>query len=264
MTLHRCSGMTWIRRASNPGAMTLEGTNSYVLGREPLQQTIVVDPGPADSHHLASLAAAGAVQLILLTHRHLDHSAGARQLHEATGAPVRAAQAAQCVAAEPLSHGEWIAIGGVRLQVLLTPGHTSDSACFYLPDDVPLPHADGAVGSMLTGDTILGRGTSVIDFPDGRLGAYLESVEYLRGFGAITALPGHGPVITDLATVCVQYIDHRRLRLDQVSAAMTALGSEASVEAMTAAVYPGITESLRPAAVRSLSASIDYLGTARA
>jgi glyoxylase-like metal-dependent hydrolase (beta-lactamase superfamily II) len=103
------------------------------------------------------------------------------RFHELTGAPVRAADPVQCHGGEPLRAGEVIQAAGVEIRVLATPGHTSDSVCFHLP-------GDGPDGSVLTGDTILGRGTTVLDYPDGRLGDYLSSLDTLESLG-----PSRGP-----------------------------------------------------------------------
>src|ERR1700712_4001417 len=119
--------------ADNPGPMTLDGTNSYLLGRA--GAIVVVDPGPDDERHLRSLADEGAVELILITHRHVDPPAGAARLAELTGAPVRAADPAQCIGGLPLTGGELIAAAGMQLRVLASPGHTTDSVCFQIVDD---------------------------------------------------------------------------------------------------------------------------------
>ncbi|BAS17492.1 beta-lactamase-like protein 2 [Arthrobacter sp. Hiyo8] len=162
-TFQNSSHLTRSRLAPNPGPMSLDGTNSYVIAAPDAAGVVVVDPGPLDESHLAALAAAGPVELVLITHRHKDHTEASEVFHELTGAPVRAADPAYCHGGEPLRGGEVIEAGGVEIRVLATPGHTSDSVCFHLP-------GDGPDGSVLTGDTILGRGTTVLDYPDGRLG----------------------------------------------------------------------------------------------
>ncbi len=173
--------------------MSLEGTNSYLIGAEGSSGTVVVDPGPLDEEHLRALAA-GPVELILITHRHADHTAGAARLHELTGAPVRAADPKHCIEAQPLGDGEVLRVAGTEMRVVATPGHTSDSVCFHLP-------FDGPAGSALTGDTILGRGTTMIDHPDGRLGDYLSSLNRLERLGPAVVLPAHGPVLPALDAV---------------------------------------------------------------
>jgi len=254
--------------APNAGPMTLDGTNSYLLWEgksgagsaarstsaspSATAPAIVVDPGPEDPAHLAGLAAAGLIELILVTHRHHDHTAGAQALADLTGAPVRAADPEHCIDAEPLRDGEIVTAAGVSLTVHATPGHTTDSVCFLLG-------GDGPTGSILTGDTILGRGTTVIAHPDGRLGAYLDSLRLLAGLGNPLVLPGHGPVVPDLAAVSGQYLAHREQRLAAVREAVRVIGADASVEAVTDAVYTDIDSSVRPAAERSVAAQLDYL-----
>ena len=114
--------------------MSLEGTNSYVLRAEGSEHAVIVDPGPDDAGHLAALAAES-VELILITHRHRDHTEGIDTLHRLTGAPVRAALPEHCRDGSVLVDGEEIHAAGLRLRVLATPGHTSDSLSFLLPDD---------------------------------------------------------------------------------------------------------------------------------
>lgn len=247
--------------APNPGPMTLDGTNSYVLRTPGASGAVVVDPGPLDEEHLTRLADLGPVELILLTHRHGDHRDGLARFAELTGAPVRAADPEYCVDAPPLVDGERIAAAGLTIEVLLTPGHTSDSACFRLADDAP--H-----GSVLTGDTILGRGTTIIADPDGALGPYLASLERLRTIGRqagghVAVLPGHGPVLRDLAEICDEYLAHRAERLDQVRAALASLGADpadaATVGRVVDAVYADTDAAVRPAAEASVRAQLAYL-----
>ncbi len=240
------SQLTRVLTAPNPGPLTLDGTNSYLIGTG--DRVVVVDPGPLAPSHLAALASAS-VELILITHRHSDHTAGSAELHRLTGAPVRALDPDFCHGAPPLVDGEIVQAGGTSIHILATPGHTSDSACFHLPDD----------GSVLTGDTILGRGTTVIIPPDGSIADYLASLERLREIGAATVLPAHGPVLPDLAATCTAYLDHRLQRLDSIRAALDTLGPDASVQAVTDAVYTDIDGSVRFAAEQSVDAQLRYL-----
>lgn len=250
----RTGPLSRVLRAANPGPMTLTGTNSYVLGNE--AGLVVVDPGPLLEEHLLALAAAGVVKLILITHRHADHTEGSARLHELTGAPVRASLPKFCHGAPPLHDGESLRIAGLTLNVLATPGHTSDSLCFFLPDD-------GPHGSMLTGDTVLGQGTTVLDHPDGRLVDYLSSLERLRECGPATVLPGHGPVLPDLAGTVAMYQNHRAERLAQVRAAVEQLhvrgDAVPSAEAVTELVYGDVPTAVRPAAVLAVRAQLRYL-----
>jgi len=238
--------------APNPGPMTLEGTNSYLIGRRG-SGVVVVDPGPDHEPHLAALSAAGRVDMILITHRHPDHTDGAAMLHTMTGAPVRAADAAHCRGGGlPLVGAERIEAAGVLIDVLPTPGHTDDSVSFHLP-------GDGPRGSVLTGDTILGRGTTVIAYPDGSVGDYLASLDALQALGSCRVMPAHGPQRDDLTQLCREYRAHRLQRLDQIRAALAVLGDRASVDQVVDAVYTDIPLGVRSAAERSVAAQLDYL-----
>jgi glyoxylase-like metal-dependent hydrolase (beta-lactamase superfamily II) len=238
--------------ADNPGPMTLDGTNSYLLSSVAGRELVVVDPGPADDAHLRTLADQGAVELILLTHRHLDHSAGAARLAELTGAPVRAADPLYCLGGAPLENGEVITAAGLQLEVLATPGHTTDSVCFQIV-------TGGDAGPVFTGDTILGRGTTVIVHPDGHLGSYLASLDTLAALGPALVLPGHGPELSDLAAVCAAYAEHRQQRLDSVRAALLVLGADASVSEVADLVYADVEPDVRGAAELSVAAQLHYL-----
>ncbi|MGG6379412.1 MBL fold metallo-hydrolase [Paenarthrobacter sp. NEAU-H11] len=255
--LQRSSALTRCLLAPNPGPMSLAGTNSYVLHAPGNPGAVVVDPGPFDEAHLEALAAAGPVDLILITHRHADHTAGSARLHGLTGAPVRAADAVHCHGSgTPLQDGEVLSAAGVDIRVVATPGHTSDSVCFHLP-------GDGAHGSVLTGDTILGRGTTMLDYPDGTLADYLASLDRLEAIGPATVLPAHGPVLPSLAEIARAYRSHRLERLEQVRAALDTLGRDATARDVAGAVYSDVDPSVRRAAETSVAAQLHYLrGTA--
>ena len=231
--------------------MTLDGTNSYLLGAPGSGSVVVVDPGPLDDAHLSALAAAP-VELVLLTHRHRDHAESREAFATLTGAPVRAFDPALCVDGAPLVDGEVIEAAGTRIRVVHTPGHTSDSVSLHLADD-------GPTGSMLTGDTILGRGTTILDFPDGTLGDYLHTLAVLRAFGPATVLPAHGPVLPDLVAACDAYLRHRQERLDQIRGALAQLGPDASVPAVADLVYADAPAGVRFAAEASVRAQLAYL-----
>ncbi|MGW7686449.1 MBL fold metallo-hydrolase [Kribbella sp. NPDC054772] len=245
-------------RADNPGPMTLEGTNTWILRAPDAEQSVVVDPGPMLEDHLrAVLAEAGQVAVVLLTHKHPDHSEGAAWFANQAGCGVRAVDPAFRIPtdhAHGLSEGDVVTADGLRIEVLPTPGHTLDSVCFWVPQD----------GSLLTGDTVLGRGTSVVAHPDGALGPYLNSLEHLRAFanspaGVTRLLPGHGPVIDDPAGVLTYYLKHRQERLDQVRAALAE--GHTTPEAIVEHVYADVDKSLWPAAERSVRAQLDYLNS---
>jgi len=237
----------------NPGPMTLDGTNTWLLRAPGSSATVVVDPGQADAAHLdALLRAAPSIALVLVTHRHFDHSEAAAELHARTGAPVRAVDPEHCHGGAPLVPDEVVTGAGVRLRVLATPGHTSDSVCFVLDD-----------AAVLTGDTVLGRGTTVVAHPDGALGPYLDSLHALRDLGDLAVLPGHGPELPSIAAVAEFYLAHRAERLDQVRAALTELGNDASARQIVELVYADVDESVWWAAELSVRAQLDYLKRVR-
>ncbi|GII81210.1 MBL fold metallo-hydrolase [Sphaerisporangium rufum] len=242
--------------APNPSPMTLEGTNTWVIGEPGAEQVLVVDPGPDDEGHLRRVAGALAgrrVMAILLTHGHPDHSAGAGRLAALLGAPVRALDPRHVLGDEGLGEGDVVTAGEAELRVLATPGHSFDSLCFWLPADA----------ALLTGDTILGRGTTLIA-PDGDLGDYLRSLDRLRAGAEIAEaaalLPGHGPLLADPVAALDGYITHRRERLDQIRQARTA-GARTLAEIVDV-VYAGLAAELRPAAEVSVRAQLAYLDRA--
>jgi glyoxylase-like metal-dependent hydrolase (beta-lactamase superfamily II) len=234
--------------ARNPSPMTLDGTNTWLLREPGAESCLVVDPGPDDPDHLrAVVAAAGTVTEILLTHGHLDHSAGAAALRALTRAPVRALDPAQRLGGEGLGEGDVVEAAGVEVRVLATPGHSSDSLCF-------------AVGAgVLTGDTVLGRGTTVVAHPDGRLADYLDSLRRLHDLGTRAVLPGHGPELPDLAAITDAYLAHREQRLEQVRAALDQLGPDAAAMDVVRVVYADVDPVLWPAAELSVRAQLEYL-----
>ncbi|MFJ4009006.1 MBL fold metallo-hydrolase [Streptomyces sp. NPDC090026] len=242
--------------APNPSPMTLDGTNTWVLAEPGSEVAVVVDPGPLDEAHLRAVietveASGRRVALTLLTHGHADHAEGAGRFAELTGTRVRALDPALRLGDEGLDAGDVIDAGGLELRVVPTPGHTADSLCFHLP-------ADGAV---LTGDTVLGRGTTMVAHPDGRLGDYLDSLRRLRSLtvddGVHTVLPGHGPVLEDAQGAVEFYLAHRAARLAQVETAVE--NGLTSASEVVARVYAEVDRSLWPAAELSVRAQLQYL-----
>ncbi|SDL54854.1 MBL fold metallo-hydrolase [Nonomuraea jiangxiensis] len=236
--------------APNPSVMTLDGTNTWVVGGE---DVVVVDPGPDDESHLRRVRdhlGERHVTEILLTHGHFDHSGGARRFAELVGAPVRALDPRHRLGDEGLADGDVVTAGDVELHVYGTPGHSFDSLCFWLPQDQ----------AMLTGDTVLGRGTTIIA-KDGGLADYLRSLDRLRAvaesLAARALLPGHGPVLPDPIGALDGYIAHRRERLDQIRAAREQ-GARTPRE-IVRIVYADVDRSLWAAAEMSVVAQLDYL-----
>jgi glyoxylase-like metal-dependent hydrolase (beta-lactamase superfamily II) len=239
--------------APNPGPMTLDGTNTWVLLEPGSTQAVVVDPGPLDLGHLETVlrlveGRGARVALTLLTHHHADHAEAAEHFAAQTAAPVRAIGRGH----DDLADGETVCVGGLDVTVVATPGHTGDSVSFLLP----------AESALLTGDTVLGRGTTVVAWPDGRLGAYLDSlerIERLAGSGAAARiLPGHGPLVPDAAATIALYRRHRAERLDEVRAALAVGDSEP--RQVVERVYADVPREVWPYAELSVRAQLDHLG----
>jgi glyoxylase-like metal-dependent hydrolase (beta-lactamase superfamily II) len=236
--------------------MTLDGTNTWVLLEPGATEALVIDPGPLHDAHLRAVvdavAARGArVTQTVLTHRHADHAEGAERFAELSGAPTREVGRGH----DDLGDGAVLRAGGLEVRVVATPGHTSDSVSFALAAD----HA------LLTGDTVLGRGTTVVAHPDGELAAYLDSlarIAHLTGDGEVTTiLPGHGPVVPDAAAMVAFYRVHRRERLEQVRQALAEGAGSAPdpVQAVVERVYADVPREVWPAAALSVAAQLDYL-----
>ncbi len=242
--------------APNASPMTLDGTNTWVLAEPGARRAVVVDPGPLDEGHLAAIVArvdelGASVGAILLTHGHIDHAESARRFAELVKAPVRALDPALRLGSEGLSDGDVIDVDGLEIRVIGTPGHSGDSLSFLVTGD----HA------VLTGDTVLGRGTTVVMPPEGKLSDYLDSLGRLRRMvDADTierVLPGHGPVRDDPAAVLDFYLAHRAARLAQVEAAVAA--GDRTAAQIVRRVYADVDKALWPAAELSVQAQLDYL-----
>jgi glyoxylase-like metal-dependent hydrolase (beta-lactamase superfamily II) len=225
-------GWASLVRADNPGPMTLDGTNTWVLRAPDAVGSIVVDPGPLDEAHLRTVAGLGPVAGVLTTHGHPDHVEGLARFLQLTGAPL-------------LKDAP-----GIRR--VPTPGHTGDSVCFVV--DLAGERA------VLTGDTILGRGTTVVAHPDGDLGAYLDSLRLLAGLGPVPVLPGHGPALTDCAAAATFYLRHREARLDQVREVLA--GGPHTPREIVEIVYAQVDPVLWPAAELSVRAQLAYVRSA--
>ncbi|HWE88383.1 MAG TPA: MBL fold metallo-hydrolase [Pseudonocardiaceae bacterium] len=242
--------------ADNPSPMTLDGTNTWILRAPGAPTRVVVDPGPDDPEHLRRVADGDPVDVVLLTHGHPDHAAGARRFAELVGAEVRALDPASRLGGEGLSDGAVVRAAGLDIRVLGTPGHTSDSLSFLIADE----HGH----AVLTGDTVLGRGTTVVAHPDGRLADYLDSLRRLAELPPGTAvLPGHGPELPDAGDAARGYLAHREQRLGQVRAALDQLGPAATARQVVEQVYADVDPILWPAAELSVRAQLDYLRDTR-
>jgi len=237
--------------------MTLDGTNTWILAEPGGTRAVVVDPGPLGDGHLRSVLShvdrsGRRVGLVLLTHGHPDHAEGAARFAELAGrVAVRSLDPLHRLGSEGLADGDVVEVDDLEVRVVGTPGHSSDSLSFVLV-------ADAAV---LTGDTVLGRGTTVVAHPDGRLRDYLASLERLRvlveSAQVRTVLPGHGPVVSDALATIEGYQRHRTERLDQVAQALAA-GARTAVEVLEI-VYADVDRAVWPAAERSVRAQLDFL-----
>lgn len=222
--------------APNPGPFTLDGTQTYLLG-----ETAVIDPGPAIDSHIAAIhAAMPRLDTILITHRHADHAPAATPLKQFTGARILAPLD---FADERLHGGERIAIDDVTIEVIATPGHTSEHVCFLTSD-----------GDLFTGDTILGFGTTAIFPPDGNMRDYLASLRTLRAKEPKRIFPAHGPVREDAVALIDEYIAHRLERERQVLEALHA-GAATPAE-LRARIYPDLDERLHGAAEIQITAHL--------
>ena len=242
--------LTSVVLAPNPSPMTLEGTNTYLLSAPGSGEVIVVDPGPdLAAHHEAVDAAIGAraVVAVVLSHHHVDHAEAAGWAVQ-WGAEVFAFSPELVAADVSVLHDEQrLDRAGVVVTAIHTPGHASDHLCLRV-------HATDAV---LTGDHVLGRGTTVVAWPDGDMAAYMASLERLATVPATVLYPGHGPVLDEPARTVRQYLDHRREREAQVLAALAA-GDETPAQ-IVARVYADVDTALHPAAQRSVRAHLDKL-----
>jgi glyoxylase-like metal-dependent hydrolase (beta-lactamase superfamily II) len=214
--------------APNPGPMTLEGTNTYLYGSDPC---VVIDPGSDDPGHLEAIRAAaeerGGIGLVLLTHSHGDHTAGAEQL----GAEV------------VLPGGEEVHAG---LRVLATPGHAEDHVCFLTE-----------TGVCFSGDLVLGLGSTIVPPGGNALAAYMDSLALLQAEDLELIAPGHGPWITDPEAKLAGYVEHRQMRERRLLAALEA--GERSRAELLATVWDDIPIELLPMAAMAMEAHLEKL-----
>ncbi len=215
--------------APNPGPMTLEGTNTYLVGRDPV---IVVDPGPEDPGHIELVRAAaeerGGIGDVLLTHSHEDHIGGVPLLG---------------VDPTVLDQGE----SAGPLTCLRTPGHTEDSRSFQMEK------------TLFCGDLILGHGSTIVPPADqgGSMADYMASLHRVAGLDLETIRPGHGPEITDPAAKIAEYIEHRQSRERRLASALER--GERSRMALLREVWDDVPEELLPAAAFAMQAHLEKL-----
>ena len=252
----RVGALAHLVRCDNPGPMELDGTNTWILEAPGAETCVVVDPGPAGHPaHLEAVAAGRRVELVLITHRHDDHVGGLDAFRALTGAPVRAVSPEHCRDSEPLTHDEEFVAAGLAFQVLHTPGHTPDSVSFVVSH--PLDRL------LITGDTVLGRGTTLVGDEPSSLRHYLASLELLTGLGGARLLPGHGTDHPDVRPVLATYREHRRQRIDAIRAILLRTGSapqDADPDVIVDELYADTPAGARFAAVTSVRAQLAYLG----
>jgi glyoxylase-like metal-dependent hydrolase (beta-lactamase superfamily II) len=239
--------------APNPGHMTLDGTNTYVVALPGSGAAIVVDPGPDAPEHRARVGEElkrrdVGCELVVVTHHHLDHAEAARRWADGFGCPL-AAPSTRVVGNDVrlVLDADHLVVGELRIDAVSTPGHCADHTAYRLPD-----------GTLLSGDHVLGRGTSVVAWPEGDLAAYLSSLGKVLDLGPDALYPGHGPAMEeDPASVIQYYLEHRAYREAQVVEAMAA-GVERPGE-MVRRIYADVDELLWPAAELSTRAALAKL-----
>jgi len=248
--------------APNPSPMTLDGTRTFIVGRE---RPAVIDPGPSAGGHLdAILAALGDTPpvAILLTHAHGDHSELSLALSIRTGAPVMVARGGG--GDEYLDVSRWLADGDAirtdagALHAVATPGHAPDHVSFHWPE----------AGAVFVGDLLMGEGdTTLVAPPEGDLAAYLRSLDRIASLSPAVLYPAHGPPLTDPAEALARYRRHREVRIEQVVHALRRAGPSRPRELLDAVYGADLHPALRGAAEGSLHAIFGYLaaeGLARA
>lgn len=237
--------------APNPSSMTLDGTNTYVVAAG--GDAVVIDPGPTDSEHRASVEQVladldASCVAVLVTHHHGDHSKAAPDWAQRFGAALHATTPA--VAGDSgtiVGDGDVVMAGAVSVTAVATPGHCADHVAWRV-----------STGALLSGDHVLGRGTSVVAHPDGDLEAYLGSLRTVLELGPDALYPGHGPVLRDDPTAVVRYyLDHRAFREEQILA-LLAVKPRSSL-GLVRRIYRDVPKLLWPAAELSTRATLDKL-----
>ena len=252
MTATQLDDLTTVVLAPNPSPMTLEGTNTYVLGAAGSGEVVIVDPGPDVAEHRAAVDAAiasrdAAVTAVVFTPHHADHAEAAPWASDWNAPAYSFSPHLIEAQTEPLPDGALLARPGLTLQAVHTPGHASDHLCLRVEQ----------TGAVLTGDHILGRGTTVVAWPDGDMSAYMSSLRRLSTMDATVLYPGHGPHVADPAGTVAYYLAHREEREQQVLAALAA--GDNTPATIVARVYADVDVALHPAAERSVRAHLGKL-----
>jgi glyoxylase-like metal-dependent hydrolase (beta-lactamase superfamily II) len=249
--------------AQNPSPFTYAGTGTYVIGRG---RVAVIDPGPASTEHIENLLrglGSETVSHILITHTHLDHSPGSRELKERTGArtygfgphggserPEDKVEEGADFAFVPdvyVKHGDMLEADGFEVEAVHTPGHCSNHLCFQLKSEKLL----------FSGDHVMGWSTSVISPPDGNMADYLRSLNLLLGRDDVRYLPTHGPAIERPKPLVAAFIAHRRAREEQILECLAA--GPSTIAAMVPRMYAAVAKTLYPAAARSVFAHVLHM-----
>ena len=247
--VQRLTEEVWRIVAPNPGPLTGPGTNTYVVGRD---RPVVIDPGCDDPAHLARVldVAGRAVERIVCTHSHPDHSPGAAWLRERTGAPVCGLPAPDDGHQDPayapdaaLADGECIPAGDDVLRAIHTPGHASNHVCLLLE----------ATGLLFTGDHLMSGSTVIIIPPDGSMRLYLDSLRQLRGLPMSSLAPGHGELMPGAIAEIDRVTRHRLAREAKLVRALDRRGA-ATLDDVLAEVYDDVPRSMHVYARYSLLA----------
>ena len=252
--------------APNPGPFTHTGTCSYVVGKG---DVAIIDPGPDDPRHIAALldAIAGErLRYVLVTHTHRDHSPAAKLLQAATGAiiagcapyapPARgraggpildAAHDLDYAPDEILGEGDRLDLGHATIDVLATPGHTSNHLCFALREEK----------ALFTGDHVMGWSTTVIAPPDGSMRDYMASIERMRERDDAIFWPAHGEPVQAPKRFLRALLHHRRAREAAILQRLNE-GDE-TIAAIVARIYDGVDPRLHGAAAMNVLAHLEDL-----